>query len=205
MSTSWQIGMLIALALLVPRVRLRLASIAAEAKVDPAAIYELVFVCNPVMHHLLVALTLVRAAVCSKLFSEAEIRSYLNAALTMNISMLTLQARLRTQVEPLSREQKESIRKHPERSADKPAAARGACQHACTPRQAIQELSPLIWRPLLPGLAARAPGAACWLQVMARHLSMVADRRSMRFNRFYDEARPCTHLGAAHAAACMQH
>ncbi|HEX4842699.1 MAG TPA: HD domain-containing phosphohydrolase [Limnobacter sp.] len=73
----------------------------------------------PVMHHLLVALTLVRAAVCSKLFSEAEIRSYLNAALTMNISMLTLQARLRDQREPLSRDQRETIRKHPEQSANK--------------------------------------------------------------------------------------
>ncbi|HEX4917887.1 MAG TPA: HD domain-containing phosphohydrolase [Limnobacter sp.] len=73
----------------------------------------------PVMHHMLVALTLVRAAVCSKQFSEGEIRSYLKAALTMNISMLTLQARLRDQKEPLSREQRETIRKHPEQSANK--------------------------------------------------------------------------------------
>ena len=32
------------------------ASIAAEAGVDPAAIYEVVFVCNPVMHHLLLGI-----------------------------------------------------------------------------------------------------------------------------------------------------
>lgn len=31
-------------------------SISAEAKVDPRAIYELVFVCNPVMHHLLLGI-----------------------------------------------------------------------------------------------------------------------------------------------------
>ncbi len=32
------------------------ASIAAEAKIDPAAVYETVFVCNPVMHHLLLGI-----------------------------------------------------------------------------------------------------------------------------------------------------
>ncbi|NGQ92155.1 DUF4445 domain-containing protein [Rhodobacter sp. HX-7-19] len=32
------------------------ASIAVEAQVDPAAIYEVVFVCNPVMHHLLLGI-----------------------------------------------------------------------------------------------------------------------------------------------------
>ncbi|HEX4878684.1 MAG TPA: HD domain-containing phosphohydrolase [Limnobacter sp.] len=73
----------------------------------------------PVMHHLLVALTLVRAGVCSKQFGEAELQSYLKAALTMNLSMLTLQARLRDQKEPLSRDQRETIRKHPEQSANK--------------------------------------------------------------------------------------
>ncbi|WP_370261750.1 HD-GYP domain-containing protein [Limnobacter sp.] len=73
----------------------------------------------PVMHHLLVALTLVRAGQCSAQFEGAELRSYLKAALTMNLSMLTLQARLRDQKEPLTREQRETIRKHPEQSANK--------------------------------------------------------------------------------------
>ena len=41
----------------------------------------------PVMHHLLVALTLVRVGMCSNQFSEPELTSHLKAALTMNISM----------------------------------------------------------------------------------------------------------------------
>ena len=32
------------------------ASISAEAGIDPTAIYEVVFVCNPVMHHLLLGI-----------------------------------------------------------------------------------------------------------------------------------------------------
>lgn len=73
----------------------------------------------PVMHHLLVALTVARVAMQSQMFCEEEVDSVISAALTMNISMLSLQARLRTQTEPLSRDQKEMIRKHPEQSADK--------------------------------------------------------------------------------------
>ncbi|MEW6204775.1 MAG: HD domain-containing phosphohydrolase [Pseudomonadota bacterium] len=73
----------------------------------------------PVMHHMLVALTLFRVGLCSNRFSEGELNSHLKAALTMNISMLTLQARLRAQTEPLSRDQRETIRKHPEQSANK--------------------------------------------------------------------------------------
>jgi HD-GYP domain-containing protein (c-di-GMP phosphodiesterase class II) len=73
----------------------------------------------PVMHHMLVALTLIRVGMCSNQFSDAELMSHLKAALTMNISMLTLQARLRAQTEPLSRDQRETIRKHPEESANK--------------------------------------------------------------------------------------
>lgn len=73
----------------------------------------------PVMHHMLVALTLYRVGMCSNHFSERELNSHLKAALTMNLSMLTLQARLRGQTEPLSRDQRETIRKHPEQSANK--------------------------------------------------------------------------------------
>jgi HD-GYP domain-containing protein (c-di-GMP phosphodiesterase class II) len=72
-----------------------------------------------VMHHMLVALTLFRVGLCSNRFSDEELTSHLKAALTMNISMLTLQARLRAQTEPLSRDQRETIRKHPEQSANK--------------------------------------------------------------------------------------
>lgn len=73
----------------------------------------------PVMHHALVALTLYRVGICSHQFSDSELMSLLKAALTMNLSMLTLQARLRSQTEPLSRDQREQIRKHPEQSANK--------------------------------------------------------------------------------------
>lgn len=73
----------------------------------------------PVMHHMLVALTLFRVGLCSNRFSDEALNSHLKAALTMNISMLTLQARLRAQTEPLSRDQRETIRKHPEQSANK--------------------------------------------------------------------------------------
>ncbi|HEX5486458.1 MAG TPA: HD domain-containing phosphohydrolase [Limnobacter sp.] len=73
----------------------------------------------PVMHHLIVALTAAKIAMQSQMFCEEEVDSVVSAALTMNISMLSLQARLRTQVESLSRDQKEMIRKHPEQSADK--------------------------------------------------------------------------------------
>ena len=73
----------------------------------------------PVMHHMIVALTLMRVGMCSNRFSENELMSHLKAALTMNMSMLTLQARLRAQTEPLSRDQRETIRKHPEQSANK--------------------------------------------------------------------------------------
>lgn len=73
----------------------------------------------PVMHHMIVALTLMRVGMCSNQFAEAELMSHLKAALTMNMSMLTLQARLRAQTEPLSRDQRETIRKHPEQSANK--------------------------------------------------------------------------------------
>lgn len=73
----------------------------------------------PVMHHMLVALTLCRVGTCSQQFSEESLGSLLKAALTMNVSMLTLQAKLRSQTEPLSREQREQIRKHPDQSANK--------------------------------------------------------------------------------------
>ncbi|HEY1059551.1 MAG TPA: HD domain-containing phosphohydrolase [Limnobacter sp.] len=73
----------------------------------------------PVMHPLLVALTLTRVAERSGYFDAEATESLLKAALTMNISMLALQARLRGQTEPLSREQREVIRRHPEQSASK--------------------------------------------------------------------------------------
>lgn len=73
----------------------------------------------PVMHHMIVGLTLMRVGQCSGRFSREELDSLLKAALTMNISMLNLQARLRSQTEPLSRDQRETIRRHPEQSANK--------------------------------------------------------------------------------------
>ena len=73
----------------------------------------------PVMHHMLVALTLARVGMRSGDFSEDEMLSLVKAALTMNLSMLTLQARLREQTEPLSRDQRETVRRHPEQSANK--------------------------------------------------------------------------------------
>lgn len=73
----------------------------------------------PVMHHMLVALAVFRVGTCSQQFTESELMSNVKAALTMNISMLTLQARLREQTEQLSRDQRETIRKHPEQSANK--------------------------------------------------------------------------------------
>lgn len=73
----------------------------------------------PVMHHLIVALTLARTGQMSGRFGIEHLHSLMKAALTMNLSMLALQARLRSQTEPLSREQKEAIRKHPERSFNK--------------------------------------------------------------------------------------
>jgi HD-GYP domain-containing protein (c-di-GMP phosphodiesterase class II) len=73
----------------------------------------------PVMHHMLVALTLSRVGEVSHQFTEDALLCLLKAALTMNISMLSLQAKLRSQTEPLSRDQREQIRKHPDQSANK--------------------------------------------------------------------------------------
>lgn len=73
----------------------------------------------PVMHHLIVALTIARVGEESGEFSDAELNSCLGAALTMNISMLTLQSQLRLQTDPLTKEQRESIRKHPEQGASR--------------------------------------------------------------------------------------
>ena len=73
----------------------------------------------PVMHHMLVALTLARVGMRSGNFSELSLLSLVKAALTMNLSMLTLQARLREQTEPLSRDQRETVRRHPEQTANK--------------------------------------------------------------------------------------
>ncbi|MFN4328707.1 MAG: HD-GYP domain-containing protein [Limnobacter sp.] len=73
----------------------------------------------PVMHHVLVALTVYRVGANSGRFAPEVLDSLIKAALSMNISMLGLQARLRSQTEPLSRDQRETIRKHPEQGANK--------------------------------------------------------------------------------------
>lgn len=73
----------------------------------------------PVMHHLIVALTLARVGDESAQFNDEDMEAAMAAALTMNISMLELQARLRSQTEPLSRAQRESIRRHPEQAASR--------------------------------------------------------------------------------------
>lgn len=49
---------------------------------------------------------------------EPELTSIISAALTMNISMLELQDTLQAQQQPLTEAQRETIRRHPERSAD---------------------------------------------------------------------------------------
>ncbi|MDX1669349.1 MAG: hypothetical protein R3194_08030, partial [Limnobacter sp.] len=56
----------------------------------------------PIMHHLIVALTIARVGEKAGDFSNAEIKSCLGAALTMNISMLALQSQLRLQIDPLT-------------------------------------------------------------------------------------------------------
>ncbi|MDX1668978.1 MAG: HD domain-containing phosphohydrolase, partial [Limnobacter sp.] len=73
----------------------------------------------PIMHHLIVALTIARVGEKAGEFTNAEIKSCLGAALTMNISMLTLQAQLRLQIDPLTKEQREAIRQHPEQGASR--------------------------------------------------------------------------------------
>lgn len=67
----------------------------------------------PVMHQLLSALTLARVGAQSGGFAQGRLQSLVCAGLTMNIGMLDLQCTLQIQSEPLSRRQKEVIRKHP--------------------------------------------------------------------------------------------
>lgn len=72
-----------------------------------------------VMHHLLTAITLARVASKSDRFSQQGIRPLVCAALSMNISMIGLQAQLQKQVDPLTVKQREAIRKHPEQGVAK--------------------------------------------------------------------------------------
>lgn len=73
----------------------------------------------PVIHHLIVALTVARVGRTSRDLDAAELKATICAALTMNISMLDLQSKLRSQTEPLNAAQREQIRKHPEQSASR--------------------------------------------------------------------------------------
>jgi HD-GYP domain-containing protein (c-di-GMP phosphodiesterase class II) len=56
-------------------------------------------------------------------WTPAEQRRAFQAALTMNIAMLDLQARLATQVSPLTAKQRETVNEHPTRSAEMLAQA----------------------------------------------------------------------------------
>ena len=68
--------------------------------------------------HSIHAATACQAAARYLGWSAGEQRRAFQAALTMNISMIDLQARLATQVSPLTAKQRETINEHPTRSAE---------------------------------------------------------------------------------------
>lgn len=73
--------------------------------------------------HSLHAATACQAAARHLGWSAAEQRRAFQAALTMNLAMVDLQARLATQVSPLTAKQREAIHEHPTRSAEMLAQA----------------------------------------------------------------------------------
>jgi HD-GYP domain-containing protein (c-di-GMP phosphodiesterase class II) len=75
------------------------------------------------VNHSIHAATACQAAARYLGWSEAEQRRAFQAALTMNIAMVDLQARLATQVSPLTAKQREIINEHPIRSAEMLAQA----------------------------------------------------------------------------------
>ena len=68
--------------------------------------------------HSIHAATACQAAARQLGWSAGEQRRAFQAALTMNISMIDLQARLATQVSPLTAKQRETINEHPTRSSE---------------------------------------------------------------------------------------
>lgn len=70
------------------------------------------------VNHSIHAATACRAAARHLGWSEGEQRRAFQAALTMNVAMIDLQARLATQVSPLTAKQREAINDHPTRSAE---------------------------------------------------------------------------------------
>jgi HD-GYP domain-containing protein (c-di-GMP phosphodiesterase class II) len=70
------------------------------------------------VNHSIHAATACQAAARHLGWSAGEQRRAFQAALTMNISMIDLQARLATQVSPLTAKQRETINEHPTRSSE---------------------------------------------------------------------------------------
>lgn len=70
------------------------------------------------VRHSIHAATACQAAASHLGWSESEQRRAFQAALTMNLAMIDLQARLATQVSPLTAKQREAIHEHPTRSAE---------------------------------------------------------------------------------------
>jgi HD-GYP domain-containing protein (c-di-GMP phosphodiesterase class II) len=70
------------------------------------------------INHSIHAATACQAAARYLGWSEVEQRRAFQAALTMNLAMIDLQARLSTQVSPLTAKQRELIHEHPVRSAE---------------------------------------------------------------------------------------
>ena len=70
------------------------------------------------VNHSIHAATACRAAASFMGWTATEQRRAFQAGLTMNLAMLDLQARLSTQVSPLTAKQRESIQEHPTRSAE---------------------------------------------------------------------------------------
>lgn len=75
------------------------------------------------VRHSIHAATASQAAARFLGWSDADQRRAFQAALTMNIAMVDLQARLATQVSPLTARQREAIHEHPHRSAQMLAEA----------------------------------------------------------------------------------
>ncbi len=73
---------------------------------------------NYAVNHSIHAATACQAAARHLGWSAGEQRRAFQAALTMNISMIDLQARLATQVSPLTAKQREAINDHPTRSSE---------------------------------------------------------------------------------------
>ncbi len=70
------------------------------------------------VNHSIHAATACRAAASFLGWTALDQRRAFQAALTMNLAMLDLQARLSTQVSPLTTKQRETIQEHPTRSAE---------------------------------------------------------------------------------------